>query len=287
MQASQMDTSSAPKAPPAAAQIDLSILIPTFHREKTVVEAVRSVLSASTLKIEVIVADDSPEGSAASAMATIVDPRVRYLVRDEPTGGFPARVRNDLVKLSSGRFLYFLDDDDTISLDTLTRIVSEMQAANVGVGIGKVCPFGPATNPVVEEERELYRKARLRFLKRPSRYEVAARLMFEPALICCSACVIRRDVFEAIGGFHTHLPLYEDVDMYIRAIRGYGYIFIDQDFLNRRTGEPSLIQNERDLRRSVESYKLMYRSYRKQYSGLEWLLLRIWAILLRRRPIDA
>ena len=270
-----------------SADIDLSILIPTFHREKTVVEAVRSVLADSTLRIEVIVADDSPEGSAADAMAAIVDPRVRYLVRDQPTGGFPARVRNDLVKLSRGRYLYFLDDDDTVSLATLTRIVSHMKAANVRVGVGKVCPFGPEGSQVVEEEREHYRRARLRFLMRPSKFEVATRLMFEPSLVCCSACVIRRDAFEAIGGFHTHLPLYEDVDMYIRAIRGYGYVYVDQDFLHRRTGETSLIQNERDLRRSVESYQLMYQSYRKQYSGLEWLLLRLWAIVLRKRPVEA
>lgn len=278
--------SSGAVAPSPHGDIDLSILIPTYHRERTVVEAVRSVLAASRLRIEVIVADDSPEGSAAEAMTAIVDPRVRYLVRDQPTGGFPARVRNDLVTLSRGRYLYFLDDDDTVSLDTLGRMVAEMEAAGVGVGIGKVCPFGPEGSQVVEEEREHYRKARLRLLMKPSKFELAARLMFEPSLICCSACVIRRDVFEAIGGFHTHLPLYEDVDMYIRALRGYGYLYVDQDFLHRRTGETSLIQNERNLLRSVESYRLMYASYRKQYSWIEWQLLRLWAVWLRRRPVE-
>lgn len=269
-------------SPPA---IDLSILIPTYRRERTVVEAVRSVLAASPLSIEVRVADDSPDGSAADAMAAITDPRVHFEVRREPTGGCPARVRNDLVRAARGRFLYFLDDDDTVSLDALVAIVRTMEASGVGVGIGRVCPFGPDGSPVVAEEHEHYRRARLRFLMRPSRYQLAARLMFEPSLICCSACVIRRETFDAIGGFHTHLPLYEDVDLYIRAIRGFGYCFVDQDFLNRRTGETSLIQNERDLTRSVESYRLMYRSYQQQYSWLEWQLLRVWALLLRRQPV--
>lgn len=279
--------SSAPATPALHGDVRLSILIPTYRREHLVVQAVQSVLANPALPIEVLVADDSPDGSAAAAMATITDPRVHFEVRREPTGGLPARVRNELVAKARGRWLYFLDDDDTVVLDTLLALIEAMDAAGVGVGIGRVCPFGPAGSRVVEEEREHYRLARLRFLQRPSRHEVAARLMFEASLICCSACVIRRDVFERLGGFRTDLPLYEDVEFYIRAIRLAGYVFVDRDFLNRRTGETSLIQNERDLVRSRDSYRLMYRSYRQQFGALEWWALRLWAMWLRRRPVAA
>jgi glycosyltransferase involved in cell wall biosynthesis len=44
--------------------VDLSIIIPTFHRENELVQAIHSVLTDARDAFEVLVADDSPEGSA-------------------------------------------------------------------------------------------------------------------------------------------------------------------------------------------------------------------------------
>lgn len=278
---------SATAAPPGSSiNPDVSVLIPTFHREEAVVQAVRSVLGSCPFTLEVIVADDSPEGSAAAAVKSVEDVRVRYVHRDQPTGGVPAQVRNDLVAQSRGRYLYFLDDDDTVSLDALSAVVARMEASGLGVGIGAVCPFGPEGSAVVIAEQLHYAKARRLLAGLRNRYEMVARLLFMTPTICCSACVIRRDAFDAIGGFDTSLPLYEDIEMYIRAIRRFGFTFVDQDFLHRRTGMESLIQNERDSQRTLKSYQLIYASYRRHFGWIEWGLLRVWALLLRRRRLS-
>ena len=44
--------------------VDLSIIIPTFHRENELVQAIQSVLTNRKAAFEVLVSDDSPEGSA-------------------------------------------------------------------------------------------------------------------------------------------------------------------------------------------------------------------------------
>src|SRR5690606_28623032 len=73
----------------AMANVDVSVIIPTFHRERELVEAIDSALSQQGVEVEVIVLDDSPEASARSVAAAIDDPRVRYVARATPSGGRP------------------------------------------------------------------------------------------------------------------------------------------------------------------------------------------------------
>jgi hypothetical protein len=44
-------------------------------------------------------------------------------------------------------------------------------------------------------------------------------MLFGPTLLVCSAGMIRREQVEAVGGFDASLPLVEDVEVYLRAMR--------------------------------------------------------------------
>lgn len=263
-------------------QIDLSIIIPTFHREEYVVRAVESVLRLEGMRIEVVVVDDSPEGSAEQHLAHLHDPRFRYEKRAVPTGGKPALVRNDAAAAARGRYLYFLDDDDTAEPATLVRMVESLSRTGHGVAIGAVQPFGPESSEVVTAERAHYANARRVMGKLRTRYMLTSYLLFRSSIIVCSACMIRREAFEQLRGFDPALPLYEDVAMYIRAIRRYGYDYVDQSLLHRRTGEPSLIQNERDSIRTRESYGMIHRGYREEFGLGEYLALKLLGLALPR-----
>ena len=54
---------------------DVSVITPTFRSEKQVVESVQSALAQKGVSVEVIVLDDSPDGSARSAVESIRDAR--------------------------------------------------------------------------------------------------------------------------------------------------------------------------------------------------------------------
>src|SRR5262245_53693378 len=126
-----------------AAPTDVSIVVPTFRREREVVEAIWSGLAQQGVSVEVIVLDDSPEGSARDAVAAIVDPRVSYLKCPAPSGGKPAVVRNAGARLAKGCYLHFLDDDDQLLPGSLAALVAALKAnPTVGVAVGKVVPFG-------------------------------------------------------------------------------------------------------------------------------------------------
>ncbi len=264
---------------------DLSVVIPTFRREREVVRAIESVLTLDGLQIEVFVEDDSPEGSAEPFVRAIIDPRVTYRRRHVATGGRPAIVRNDAAVRASGRYLYFLDDDDQANARALTAMVAALERTGNGVAIGVVRPFGPLGNKVVDHERLRYQLAERIMPRVRSRFELVRRLLFRDSIVVCSACMIRRSVFEEIGGFDPTVPLYEDVGMYIRAIRRAGFVFVPEVLLQRRTGEASLLQNETDGRRTSDSYRMIHHGYRNEFGRLEYLALRIWTALSRQEAL--
>src|SRR5258706_11705085 len=95
-----------------AATVDVSVIIPTSRLEDLVVHAITSALAQRRVSVEVIVLDDSAEGTASASVASVDDPRVRYVRRAIPSRGRPAVVRNEGIAIARGRYLHFLDDDD-------------------------------------------------------------------------------------------------------------------------------------------------------------------------------
>src|SRR5262245_31581018 len=122
---------------------DVSVVVPTYRREKLVLEAVRSALAQSGVGVEVIVLDDTEEGTARAGIEELCDPRVRYVKRRTPSGGKPALVRNDGIALAQGRYLHFLDDDDRLANGALVALAEALdRRRRKGVAVGVVEPFG-------------------------------------------------------------------------------------------------------------------------------------------------
>ena len=66
---------------------DITVITATYRRPAQVQDALRSALGQTGVRIEVIVVDDCPDGSARTAVAELGDDRVQYLRMARPTGG--------------------------------------------------------------------------------------------------------------------------------------------------------------------------------------------------------
>ena len=90
----------------------VSVIVPTYQRSERLRRALASVLAQTVEVLEIIVVDDASDDGTPSVVASLADPRVRYLVHDENRG--LAAARNTGFEASRGAYVTFLDDDDEL-----------------------------------------------------------------------------------------------------------------------------------------------------------------------------
>ncbi len=95
----------------------VSVIIPTYNREKTILRALQSVLDQTYTNLEVLVIDDGSTDSTADIVNSISDERVKYIVLEK--NGGPSNARNVGVQLAGGEWIAFQDSDDSWHKDKL------------------------------------------------------------------------------------------------------------------------------------------------------------------------
>lgn len=257
--------------------VDVSVVIPTFRRPQLLREALGAALDQEGVSLEALVVDDSPEGSARDTALSFGDPRVTYLRNERPSGGKPALVRNQGWPQGRGRFVHFLDDDDRPVAGFYRSAVAAFdENPDCGMVFGRVEPFGDDPAALVHE-REFFadaaRRARIASRFRSRRW-MAAVLLFQPTVLVNSACMIRRECLSSIDGYSPDIPMNEDIDLYARAARKYGSVFLDQVVLEYRVLGDSLMHGRSNDDALVLAYQRMYATYRRTNGIAEWLALK-------------
>ncbi|NER78112.1 MAG: glycosyltransferase family 2 protein [Leptolyngbya sp. SIO1D8] len=88
----------------------ISIIIPTFNREKVIPISLESVLGQTYKNLEIIVVDDCSEDHTRDVISAYGDPRIQYIRHSKNLGG--AVARNTGINLAKGEYIAFLDSDD-------------------------------------------------------------------------------------------------------------------------------------------------------------------------------
>src|SRR5262245_10224002 len=92
--------------------VEVSVVIPTYNRARTLGRAVQSVLRQAGIDLELVVVDDGstepPGDNLAEVMAN--DRRVRCIRHTENRGAQAAR--NSGIREARGGWIAFLDSDD-------------------------------------------------------------------------------------------------------------------------------------------------------------------------------
>jgi glycosyltransferase involved in cell wall biosynthesis len=143
------------------ANIDFSILIPTFNNQDTIVPAIRSILDQTCQSFEILVVGDGAPPRTAELVREMqhADSRITYFAN--PKGdGHGERWRADVLKEAQGKYVAYLGDDDlwlpthlSIARQHLA-IVDFVQSAQVTVlpGGDLVAYAGDLENPITRQQ---------------------------------------------------------------------------------------------------------------------------------------
>ena len=88
----------------------VSIVIPTFNRKKILLETIKNVLQQTYKNFEIIIVNDGYSNDLKSIIQSLKNEKIIYTKTKKNLGCALARVLG--VKMSSGEYIAFLDDDD-------------------------------------------------------------------------------------------------------------------------------------------------------------------------------
>lgn len=187
----------------------VSVVMPTYRRDNTLRRAIGSVLEQTYRNLEVIIVNDNGEdGRFTPIVRGIVasfakdDDRLRLLEPSVHKNG--AFARNRGVEASSGDFIAFLDDDDWWESDKIEHQVNAL--ANLSDEWG-----------VVSCRVKRYRGDELISVlpKHPDGF-VYKDVMLIVSDFPTSTLMVRRLLFEEVGGFDENLIRHQDLQLLIR-----------------------------------------------------------------------
>ena len=126
------------------ADCQVSVVIPFFNLERTVIRCLDSVLSQTFKSYEVICVDDGSIDSTGSILDNYAESHERVRVFHEPNGGV-SEARNIGVRLSRGEYITFVDGDDIVSPYYLEVLVNAMAEEPEGtLAFGGMCTISEA-----------------------------------------------------------------------------------------------------------------------------------------------
>ena len=220
----------------------VSVIIPVYNRTATLATAVRSVLAQTFQDFEIIVIDDGSSEDIPAALADLKAPNLRLLKHPDNEG--TAAARNTGIRHATGRYIAFLDSDDTWMPEKLDRQLKALAAADANT---KACctSFFLARDDGTSQER--------RTLEVPEDWY--AQLLWGCDLSPGATLVVQRDCFEEIGPFDEGFRRLEDWDWLLRYAARYG-IAVVEDPLARvnLASPPSAAEVEAALTRMREKH---------------------------------
>jgi glycosyltransferase involved in cell wall biosynthesis len=232
-----------------------SVVVPTYNRSASLVQLLTKLEQQTYREFEVVAVDDGSKDDTAAAVAEFrrTHPLQVQLVQQANAG--PSAARNTGARAARGPFLIFLDDDDEPTEDWLGRLAAQMESDSDRLGViscavdlldaggmdEKVFPkdMGPAYGSCV-------------------------------ALFLPGAYAIRRELFDAAGGFMAQVRYGEHHELALRVLplcaeRGWGVRHLREVLMIKHHDRTRAVR-ERYSRARLESVEYHLLHHRDQLS---------------------
>jgi glycosyltransferase involved in cell wall biosynthesis len=201
----------------------ISIIIPTFNREKLLERAINSVMLQTFKDFECIVIDDgSTDHTESLPVFKNYVSKIKYLKLSSNSG--VSKARNTGVALSKGQWIAFLDSDDEWKPQKLEKQITWHKQH---------------PDYLISQSKEIWIRKDKR-VNPPKTHEKIEGYIFNESLKRCmitpSSVMMLRKLFIDSGGFNENFPVCEDYDLWLRITCKYKIGLIKEYLLTRYSG---------------------------------------------------
>ena len=219
----------------------VSVCIPAFNSGDLVVRAVRSALNQDYPRVEVVVVDDASTDGTAERLRSEFGSRIRLFAEASHRG--QARARNLVTTRSRGELVKFLDHDDQLDSDCVSRMVPVF-LTHPSVGLAFARRRIELAQDAVDDDvewREHFAEVhcgftRLAAINRGTDLfeDVLGAGLFRNWVGEPSSVMVRRSSLIATGGFNLRTRQLIDLDLWLRLLARYDAAFIDRELSTYR-----------------------------------------------------
>ena len=179
--------------------VEVSIIIPTKNRPQLLNRAIKSVIKQTHLDWELLIINDSE----SEVSINFSDSRIQLVKNSNKSGANGAR--NTGIDLATGKYIAFLDDDDTWKPEKLLKQLKIMESQNV-----ILCYTG---KKIIYEKNS---KSRIKYSYNSAKSHPQYWLQFHNYVGTTSTVVIKSFVLKEKVKFDEDIRSLQDFDLFLR-----------------------------------------------------------------------
>lgn len=218
----------------------VSIIIPTYNREKLIINALDSIFNQTFKDYEILIIDDASTDNTEQVIKELNHPKVKYLKLEKNSGQCIAR--NFGAKRAQGKFIAFLDSDDEW---LPKKLESQLKIFNEGSDrLGAVYGYSYQKD-VIKDETGLSDSGYFRG-------DIFGEVLTGFCPPTPSLFVVKRSAFESVSGFDESLVTFVDLDLWLRISEKYDFDYVE---------EPVIIKYEQIGDQYINNFDKRYLGY--------------------------
>lgn len=250
--------------------MNISLIIATYNRGSAIAPTLTSALQQSVPVDELIVVDDGSTDDTANWVRENF-PSIKLITKKN---GGTSSARNAGARSAGGDWLMFLDHDDLLLPSAVECLVGLSQQYLEAASLHADHIYDNVASGVRHENHHYTLPAFRRLLDTEAVNQMSnSRLYGYPLYrsllrgnLLQQPYMVRRSVFEAIGGYSEDVRYCEDWDLYLRIAQQY-QVAVADDVISRH-----VIEGENLHLTAAEKQELMYeRVLRRRWRSHRWL----------------
>ena len=188
----------------------VSVIVTTYNRPRMLERALKSLENQTFQDFEVIVVDDASPISNSEVIQSCSIPKSRLIYQRRTTNwGNHTLPKNDGIKLSRGKYIAYLDDDNEYESDHLETLYSEITKYNADIVYGQ--------RMIIVENGKFVPRIGVSSEFDPS-------ILIRRNFIDTSDVLHKRECVYYVGGWRTDIKRFADWDLWWRLFKA-GFYF--------------------------------------------------------------
>ena len=219
---------------PVNSDYKVSVIVPVYNVEQYLSDCLESICRQTLKGIEIIVVNDGSTDNSLSIIESFQQKYSNMKLINKKNGGLSS-ARNAGIDMAVGEYLFFVDSDDFIDLDTLEKMYVKAKETHCPLIICGILQYWS------NNKKKLYKKC---ISDKESIYD--ADLLYKLQLsgrMGCQCCnkLYDRNIWIKNSLFFQEGKYYEDIDMAFRVIQVYRKAYIINEPLYKYRMRPGSI----------------------------------------------